>query len=161
MVGGRIFIMKKILGIWFCGLSGAGKSYASIFLEKKIKNSIKIEGDTVRKFFIYDPTLGYTKKDRIKSAKRNLQIANFLIYEKKFPLVSNAYLNQNVVELAKKENIKVIQIIRKEKVNVKFDNDEKNVLGRDIKFENLKCSKIINDDNFEKKLLKLINKYLL
>lgn len=151
--------MKKISGIWFCGLSGAGKSYASIFLEKKIKNSIKIEGDTVRKFFISD--LGYTKKDRIKSAKRNLQIANFLIYEKKFPLVSNAYLNQNVIELAKRENIKVIQIIRKEKVNVKFDNDEKNVLGRDIEFENIKCRKIINDDNFEKKLLKLINQYRL
>ena len=151
--------MKKISGIWFCGLSGAGKSYASIFLEKKIKNSIKIEGDTVRKFFISD--LGYTKKDRIKSAKRNLQIANFLIYENKFPLVSNAYLNQNVIELAKRENIKVIQIIRKEKVNVKFDNDEKNVLGRDIKFENITCPKIINDDNFEKKLLKLINQYRL
>ena len=151
--------MKKISGIWFCGLSGVGKSYASIFLEKKIKNSIKIEGDTVRKFFNSD--LGYTKKDRIKSAKRNLQIANLLIYEKKFPLVSNAYLNQNIFELAKEENIKVIQIIRKEKVNVKFVNDEKNVLGRDIEFENIKCSKIINDDNFEKKLLKLIIQYVL
>jgi len=151
--------MKKILGIWFCGLSGAGKSYASIFLEKKIKNSIKIEGDTIRKCFNYDPVLGYKKKDRIKSAKRNLQIANFLIYEKKFPLISNTYLNQNVIELAKKKNIKVIQIIRKEKVNLKFDKNEKNVLGRDIKFEKLKCSKIINDDNYEKKLLKLINQY--
>ena len=153
--------MKKIFGIWFCGLSGSGKSYASIFLEKKIKNSIKIEGDTIRKCFNYDPALGYTKKDRIKSAKRNLQIANFLIYEKKFPLISNAYLSQNVIELAKKEKIKVIQIIRKEKVNLKFDKNEKNVLGRNIKFENLKCLKIINDDKFEKKLLKLIKEYSL
>ena len=153
--------MKKIFGIWFCGLSGSGKSYASIFLEKKIKNSIKIEGDTIRKCFNYDPALGYTKKDRIKSAKRNLQIANFLIYEKKFPLISNAYLSQNVIELAKKEKIKVIQIIRKEKVNLKFNKNEKNVLGRNIKFENLKCLKIINDDKFEKKLLTLIKEYRL
>ena len=46
--------MNNMLGIWFCGLSDLEKSYASKFLEKLIKNSIKIDGDTVRKFLSSD-----------------------------------------------------------------------------------------------------------
>ena len=151
--------MNKINGIWFCGLSGSGKSYGSRYLEKKIKNSIKIEGDTVRKFINYD--LGYTKKDRIKSALTNLRIAQLLIHEKKFPIISNVYIDNKVTMLAKKNKIKVIKVIRKKMTNIKFDKKTKDVVGRDIKFTDLKCSKLLNDKNFENKLLNLIRRYSL
>mgnify|MGYP001472363193 CR=1 FL=1 len=151
--------MNKINGIWFCGLSGSGKSYGSRYLEKRIKNSIKIEGDTVRKFINYD--LGYTKKDRIKSALTNLRIAQLLIHEKKFPIISNVYIDNKVIMLAKKNKIKVIKVIRKKLTNIKFDKKTKDVVGRDIKFKELKCSKLLNDNNFENKLLNLIRRYSL
>ena len=151
--------MNKINGIWFCGLSGSGKSYGSRYLEKRIKNSIKIEGDTVRKFINYD--LGYTKKDRIKSALTNLRIAQLLIHEKKFPIISNVYIDNKVILLAKKNKIKVIKVIRKKMTNIKFDKKTKDVVGRDIKFTDLKCSKLLNDKNFENKLLNLIRRYSL
>ena len=151
--------MNKINGIWFCGLSGSGKSYGSRYLEKRIKNSIKIEGDTVRKFINYD--LGYTKKDRIKSALTNLLIAQLLIHEKKFPIISNVYIDNKVIMLAKKNKIKVIKVIRKKLTNIKFDKKTKDVVGRDIKFKELKCSKLLNDNNFENKLLNLIRRYSL
>ena len=151
--------MNKINGIWFCGLSGSGKSYGSRYLEKKIKNSIKIEGDTVRKFINYD--LGYTRKDRIKSALTNLRIAQLLIHEKKFPIISNVYIDNKVTMLAKKNKIKVIKVIRKKMTNIKFDKKTKDVVGRDIKFTELKCSKLLNDNNFENKLLNLIRRYSL
>tara|TARA_B100000214_G_scaffold302745_1_gene233382 strand:- start:70 stop:525 length:456 start_codon:yes stop_codon:yes gene_type:complete len=151
--------MNKINGIWFCGLSGSGKSYGSRYLEKRIKNSIKIEGDTVRKFINYD--LGYTKKDRIKSALTNLRIAQLLIHEKKFPIISNVYIDNKVIMLAKKNKIKVIKVIRKKMTNIKFDKKTKDVVGRDIKFTDLKCSKLLNDNNFENKLLNLIRRYSL
>ena len=151
--------MNKINGIWFCGLSGSGKSYGSRYLEKRIKNSIKIEGDTVRKFINYD--LGYTKKDRIKSALTNLRIAQLLIHEKKFPIISNVYIDNKVIMLAKKNKIKVIKVIRKKLTNIKFDKKTKDVVGRDIKFKELKCSKLLNDNKFENKLLNLIRRYSL
>ena len=151
--------MNKINGIWFCGLSGSGKSYGSRYLEKRIKNSIKIEGDAVRKFINYD--LGYTKKDRIKSALTNLRIAQLLIHEKKFPIISNVYIDSKVIMLAKKNKIKVIKVIRKKLTNIKFDKKTKDVVGRDIKFKELKCSKLLNDNNFENKLLNLIRRYSL
>ena len=151
--------MNKINGIWFCGLSGSGKSYGSRYLEKKIKNSIKIEGDTVRKFINYD--LGYTKKDRIKSALTNLRIAQLLIHEKKFPIISNVYIDNKAILLAKKNKIKVIKVIRKKMTNIKFDKKTKDVVGRDIKFTDLKCSKLLNDKNFENKLSNLIRRYSL
>ena len=143
----------------FVDYQDQGKSYGSRYLEKRIKNSIKIEGDTVRKFINYD--LGYTKKDRIKSALTNLRIAQLLIHEKKFPIISNVYIDNKVIMLAKKNKIKVIKVIRKKLTNIKFDKKTKDVVGRDIKFKELKCSKLLNDNNFENKLLNLIRRYSL
>ena len=63
--------------------------------------------------------------------------------------------------LAKKNKIKVIKVIRKKLTNIKFDKKTKDVVGRDIKFKELKCSKLLNDNNFENKLLNLIRRYSL
>ena len=60
-----------------------------------------------------------------------------------------------------KNKIKVIKVIRKKMTNIKFDKKTKDVVGRDIKFTDLKCSKLLNDKNFENKLLNLIRRYSL
>ena len=41
--------INKKKGIWFFGLSGSGKTYASKIIKKIKKNSITIDGDDVRK----------------------------------------------------------------------------------------------------------------
>ena len=37
-------INKKYKGVWFYGISGSGKTQASKYLKKKIKNSIILDG---------------------------------------------------------------------------------------------------------------------
>ena len=64
-------------GIWFFGLSGSGKTFASNILRKNIKNSVIIDGDKVRKYISSD--LNYTKKDRSIQIQRVLGLAKFLI----------------------------------------------------------------------------------
>ena len=49
-------------GIWFYGLSGSGKTFASKIILKDISKSIEIDGDQVRKYISFD--LGYNIKDR-------------------------------------------------------------------------------------------------
>lgn len=146
--------MRKYKGIWFCGLSGSGKSYASNFMSKKISESIKIDGDVVRKFLNSD--LGYTKRDRSESARRNFEIAKIMIYEKKFPILSNCYIPQEIVKNAEEYNVKVFKILRRNYVNTKFKENEINILGKDLEFEEFSCSQILNDENFEEKLSNIL-----
>ena len=54
--------MHKFKGIWFFGLSGSGKSFASSYLNELIDNSFIIDGDTVRTLISND--LGYDIKSR-------------------------------------------------------------------------------------------------
>ena len=63
-------INKK--GLWFYGLSGSGKSYASKIATKRKKKSFLIDGDYVRKFISED--LGYTLRDRKIQIRRILGI---------------------------------------------------------------------------------------
>ena len=55
-------ITKNIKGLWFYGLSGSGKTLASKFLKKKIRNSLLVDGDKVRKYISKD--LSYKLKYR-------------------------------------------------------------------------------------------------
>ena len=49
----------------------------------------------------------------------------FWIYKKKIPLISNAYLPQNIIDQAQIAKIKVYKVIRDSKTNFKFDVKEK------------------------------------
>ena len=62
--------------IWLIGLSGSGKSFYAETLSKKIKNSIVVDGDDVRKFIT--PDLGYSLTDRKKNSKIISDLCNFL-----------------------------------------------------------------------------------
>tara|TARA_B110000503_G_C6858847_1_gene293970 strand:- start:50 stop:322 length:273 start_codon:yes stop_codon:yes gene_type:complete len=86
------FSSKKYKGIWFYGLSGSGKTFLSKILKLKIKNSILVDGDNVRKLVSAD--LGYSKEDREIQIKRVFGISKIIIESEKFPIISTVYFNK-------------------------------------------------------------------
>mgnify|MGYP001344053663 CR=1 FL=1 len=146
---------KKVNGIWFFGYSGAGKTFASKLVSKKIKNSIVIDGDDIRKYISYDLT--YIKKDRIIQTKRILGFAKICINQNFFPIISTSFLSKGVSNLVKKNNIKIIEIKRNKSELFKKVKSQKNVVGIDIFYENFPRKKIFNDKNFLNKINKLLN----
>jgi len=153
---------KKYKGIWFYGNSGCGKSVASKFFYKKIKNSVLLDGDQIRKYISFD--LGYSIKDREIQIKRIFGIAKLVKQSKKFPIISTVYMNTKIKNKLKNQNIYVIRILRdfdkiKNRKNI-YNKKMKQVIGVDIKNPNLKnkCD-IINNSSlnvFYKKLSKIL-----
>ena len=138
-------MIKKNKGLWFVGLAGSGKTFASKFLHKKIKNSIIVDGDEVRKKISSD--LGYSLKDRTKQINRMLGLALICIQSKKFPIISTVLMNSKIIKQAKKNKIKIVKIereLKKLKKLKKIYTNSKNVVGVDISFPKIKVQKIFN-----------------
>ena len=55
-------MINNFKGVWFFGLAGSGKTFASNILRKKFHNSFIIDGQEVRKHISFD--LGYSFLDR-------------------------------------------------------------------------------------------------
>ena len=145
----------KTKGLWLFGISGSGKSFTSKFLKKKIKNSILLDGDEVRKYISYD--LSYSINDRVLQTKRMLGLAKICIKNKLFPIISTVYLSKKIYLTAKKNKILVAKIERKKnKTNLKLKN-KKNVVGVDIPMPDFKCFVI---KNIDKKFLNNFYNYL-
>tara|TARA_B100002003_G_C13900207_1_gene438606 strand:- start:169 stop:621 length:453 start_codon:yes stop_codon:yes gene_type:complete len=146
--------MKK-KGFWFYGLSGSGKSFATSYLKKRIKNGFIIDGDVVRKYISFD--LKYNLKDREIQINRVLGLAKLALISKLVPIISTVYLNSTTSKKASKIGIKIIKIERNMfkifKSHPTYKN-KKNVVGRDIKYKNIK-SKVIFNDTRKKFCLKL------
>ena len=92
---------KNIKGIWFFGYSGSGKTFASKIIAKKIKRSIVIDGDEVRKLISKD--LQYNKKDRTIQTERILGFSILSIKQKLFPIISTSFLPKKIAKLAKEK----------------------------------------------------------
>ena len=155
-------ILKKNKGIWLYGISGSGKTLASKFLKKKIKNSFIFDGDKIRKYISFE--LGYSVRDRKIQLKRMLGLIKISKESKIFPIVSTVYMSQSLKKKLKKEKILLIKIHR-EFLKIKdrkkiYNKNTKNVIGVDIKTPVLKNEFIIqNNDtknNFYKKLHRVI-----
>lgn len=144
-------------GIWFFGYSGCGKTFASKFLKNKIKNSVIIDGDKVRKYISYD--LDYSKKDRSTQIERVFGIALILIDQDIFPIISTVFFNNKIYKACKKLNIKPIKIerldIKKIMCHHPTYKNKKNIVGKDILYEKMKTNKIINDGS--KNFCKVLN----
>ena len=154
-----INVKKKIKGIWLFGLSGSGKSFISKYLFKKISNSILIDGDLVRKYISTD--LGYYKKDREIQISRIFGISKLSILSKKFPIASSVYFNKRMKTYCLKNNILPIKVQRDNFNKIikkhKTYKNKKNVVGKDIFYDNFKTEKIINNPKKDlRKNLKLI-----
>jgi len=140
--------LKKIKGVWFYGLSGSGKTHISKSLKKKIKNSVIVDGDNVRKLISKD--LGYSQKDREIQINRIFGISKLIIESNKFPIISTVFMNKKMNDLCKKNKIMCLMVIRDNFIDVKKNHktykNKSNVVGRDILFGKFKKSKLINDN---------------
>ena len=154
---------NRYYGIWFYGLSGSGKTFASKYIEKKISKSFVIDGDVVRKTLSTD--LGYSLKSRMIQIRRVFSISEICILNKFFPIISTVFMDKHIVQRCKRKKILVIKINRNnfEKIinSHKTYKNKKNVVGKDINFKKFKTDNIINsgDKNFCKNL-NLITKFL-
>ncbi len=136
-------------GLWLYGLSGSGKTFISKFLKKRIKNSVIVDGDTVRKYISFD--LDYSKSSRMIQIKRMYGIGKIIIDSNKFPILSTVYFNKNLNEKCKKYKIIPIKVERTNfyeiKKNHKTYKNKKDVVGLDIFYSNFKTAVIKNDNS--------------
>lgn len=147
-------------GIWFYGYSGCGKTFASKFLKNKIKNSILVDGDEVRKYISFD--LGYSLKERKIQVRRICGIAKILLKTRLFPIISTVYFNSYTKKFCLKNKILPIKIIRKNIKKIfkshKTYKSKCNVVGVDIDYPKILTKNIYNSGGktFCKKLTLLI-----
>lgn len=152
--------MKKVKkkGIWFYGLSGSGKTYASKVILKKNKNSFLIDGDDVRKFLSQD--LNYSLQDRKIQIRRIFGIARIALKSNLFPIISTVYMDKHIAKNLRKNKIHLVKIIRDLKKIMKTHKtykNKRNVVGKDIRLDQIKSTNIFNsgDKIFCKEILKL------
>lgn len=155
-------ITKKYRGIWLYGLAGTGKTVASQFLKKRIKNCIIFDGDKIRKYISFD--LGYTIKDRKIQIKRVFGLVNLSLESKIFPVVSTVYMNENMRHKLKRKKIFLVNVIRNLK-SIKnrkkiYNKSTNNVVGVDIKMPKIKNEFVLENNSsikiFQKKLQSII-----
>lgn len=152
--------MHKFKGIWFFGLSGSGKSFASSYLNELIDNSFIIDGDTVRTLISND--LGYDIKSREIQIQRIFGIADIALKNRCFPIISSVYMN---AKIAKKLTVKGICLYKIErdmnnifKSHPTYTKNLVNIVGVDIPYEQFNYQVLTNnEENFCKQLIKLIS----
>ena len=81
--------------MWFYGLSGSGKTFASSHLCSLIDHSFVIDGDMVRKYVSTDLT--YTSADRNKQIGRIFGIGKIAIENQMFPIMSSVSMSDDLV----------------------------------------------------------------
>ena len=142
---------NSITGIWFVGLAGVGKTFATQVCRKLINRSFVIDGDDVRKFISFD--LGYSLSDREVQIKRVLGLAEIAIKNDRVPVVSTVTMSKEVLQRCDELSFKMAHIIRPidqlRKVRDIY-RTKRNVVGVDILQENLDIQQIHNngDENF-------------
>ncbi len=143
---------KKITGIWFFGLAGVGKTFASQICRDLVDSSFLIDGDDVRKFISFD--LGYSEADREVQIKRVLGLAEITIKNGRVPVVSTVTMSKEVSQRCIQLSINMAHIIRPidqlRRVRDIYET-ERNVVGVDIQQKDFGIKKIYNygDKNFE------------
>jgi len=156
-------ITKKFRGIWFYGLSGAGKSIASKFFKKKLNKVIILDGDIIRKYISFD--LGYSENDRKIQITRVYGLVKLAIESDIFPVASTVYMNKKIKKKLEKYKILPVKITRdfkkiKNRKNI-YNNKMSHVVGKDIKIPKLDNENRIENNKtiiiFKKKLERLIN----
>ena len=153
---------KKIRGIWFYGLAGSGKTFASQKILKLVNHSFVIDGDVVRQNVSFE--LGYTPNDRKKQLLKVFGITKIVLCNNYFPIISTVSMYEDIFKKCKEENILIIKIVRPMNQIFKLRkiyNVGKNVVGVDIDLQNFKTKivKNIGDISFEEKLKSLLFEY--
>lgn len=148
-------------GIWFYGLAGSGKTFASQAIAKVIDHSFVIDGDDVRKHISFD--LGYSSADRSIQLKRVLGIARLAISNRCFPVISTVTMSKDIYQESMAADIDVVLIERPQKIvhNLRsIYHSDRNVVGVDIALEKIDTHSIFNDgtEQFSKLVVKYATK---
>ena len=101
---------EKKIGMWFFGFAGSGKSYASEYVASKIEKAFILDGDQVRKTVSFD--LGYDISSREIQVKRVFGLCQLVIKNGLFPVASTVFMNSEIKDLCKRNNIELIHIER-------------------------------------------------
>ena len=137
-------------GIWFFGLAGSGKTFASSIIGHQTKKSYLIDGHEVRKLISCD--LGYSKHDRDIQLNRLFGIANLTIKNGFFPVVASVSMQKIVLEKCNMLGIRVIKIERSfeqiSRVRSIYKSSE-NVVGKDLFLDELETTVLFNDGTSE------------
>ena len=148
-----------INGIWFYGLAGSGKTYASSLVKKLTKDPFVLDGDVVRQLISFD--LGYTSEERKVQIKRILGLIQLVTLNKMFPVASSVSMDSQTLKKARELGILVIKIERSfDQISKIRDIYQKadNVVGKDIKLDQLNAQVIYNTGNetFHKSIYDLV-----
>ena len=132
-------------GIWFYGISGSGKTFASKFVNGNIDNGFLIDGDLVRKHISSD--LRYDLDSRLIQLSRIFGIAKITLENGNFPICSSVYMSQDLEKQLSEYNILVIRVerdISSARVNNPTYEEKKDVVGIDISYPKLQSYSLIN-----------------
>ena len=151
-------VKEKYKGIWFYGLSGSGKSFASSVCKEFIPNAFVVDGDDVRKYVSTD--LSYSKIDRKVQTNRILGISKIVIQNKMFPIISTVTMQSDLLVECNKLQIEVVLLSRPmdQIYQVReIYKSRSNVVGKDIILQKFDTTTLANDgtDKFEKRLREL------
>jgi hypothetical protein len=133
-------------GIWFYGLSGSGKTFASGVVAGVVKDCFIIDGDDVRRLISVD--LGYDMNDRVVQLNRVLGIAQLAQRNRFFPIVSTVTMTADILTRCGDLDIEVVQIVRPIETLIKIRSLYEvgvNVVGKDLKLEELNTPVIHNE----------------
>lgn len=147
----------KNKGIWFYGLAGSGKTYASSIVASKIDRPFIIDGDAVRKYVSAD--LGYTLGDRCIQIRRIFGISLIAIKNGYFPIASSVLMNEIILKMCKDHLIDVVEIQRPNNqlyIHRDIYKNNDHVVGKDIIQEQLDTMKLSNDggEKFRQEILR-------
>ncbi len=142
-------------GIWFYGLAGSGKTFASTVIADKLENAFVIDGDEVRRHISFD--LGYDKSERLIQLQRVFGLAELVIKNNLYPVISTVSMSAKILECCNGLGLQVVQIVRP------FDQlilhrpslyaNSENVVGKQIVQEKLNTKIIHNDGSIDFKSL--------
>lgn len=150
-------MQRNIIGIWFYGLAGSGKTLASKYLMQKLAKGFLIDGDDVRKYISAD--LNYTLSHRKIQLERLLGLSKLTLLNGYVPIVSSVTMNQEILDSCIDIGISVAEIQRSEIERHKareIYETQSNVVGVDIELDALTTTKISNCGTklFEQEILK-------
>ena len=151
-------VKERSKGIWFYGLSGSGKSFASSVCKEFIPNAFVVDGDDVRKYVSTD--LSYSEIDRKVQTKRILGISKIVLQNNMFPIISTVTMQLDLLVECNKLQIEVVLLNRPmdQIYHVReIYKNRSNVVGKDIVLEKFDTRTLANDgtDKFEKRLREL------
>lgn len=126
--------MKNSNGIWFYGMAGVGKSFASQVCKKIVDKAFIIDGDDVRELISFD--LGFSKTDREIQLRRVMGLAEIAIKNNRIPIVSTVTMTAGIHRRCHQLGIGVAKIVRPldQLLEVRdIYSTQSNVVGKDIK----------------------------